>query len=77
MAETRPAPSQIQHQMVPTPTASSIPSTPVTSKPTPQAIQNNREHAMIYYEKLRKQLKDLIQQKRHQDKQLVSSNPVP
>ncbi|TGZ81777.1 NuA4-domain-containing protein [Ascodesmis nigricans] len=38
--------------------------------PTPNLIAN-REAAMAYYEKMRKQLRDLIQQKRHQEKQLA------
>lgn len=70
MTEPRPAPSQIPHPAAaPAPATSSIPSTP--AKPSAQAAQNSREHAMAYYDKLRKQLRDLIQQKRHQDKQLV------
>lgn len=70
MTEPRPAPSQISlPAAAPTPATSSIPSTP--AKPNAQAAQNSREHAMAYYDKLRKQLRDLIQQKRHQDKQLV------
>ncbi|KAI5798868.1 histone acetyltransferase subunit NuA4-domain-containing protein [Geopyxis carbonaria] len=43
---------------------------PVPAK-TPTTTQGSREHAMAYYEKVRKQLRDLIQAKRHQDKQLA------
>lgn len=48
-----------------------VTSVPPSTSKTPTTAQGSREHAMAYYEKVRKQLRDLIQAKRHQDKQLV------
>jgi chromatin modification-related protein EAF6 len=48
--------------------ASSTPGKPAVA--TPSAT---REQAVAYYEKVRKQLRDMLYQKRHHDKQLVGS----
>ncbi|KAI5846926.1 histone acetyltransferase subunit NuA4-domain-containing protein [Tricharina praecox] len=52
------------------PEAPTIPATPV-AKPVPVAQAHTREQAVAYYEKVKKQLRDLIHQKRHHDKQLA------
>ncbi|KAF8246935.1 NuA4-domain-containing protein [Wilcoxina mikolae CBS 423.85] len=51
------------------PEATPVPPTP--AKPAPTSQGHTREQAVAYYEKVRKQLRDLIHQKRHHDKQLA------
>jgi hypothetical protein len=55
------------------PEATPVPPTP--TKPAPTSQGHTREQAVAYYEKVRKQLRDLIHQKRHHDKQLVTQLP--
>jgi len=54
------------------PDAPAPPAVPA-AKPAPATQTHTREQAVAYYEKVRKQLRDLIHQKRHHDKQLVRS----
>ncbi|KAA8914663.1 histone acetyltransferase subunit NuA4-domain-containing protein [Sphaerosporella brunnea] len=48
-----------------------IPVPPASAKPTPAPQGHTREQGMAMYERIRKQLRDLIHQKRHHDKQLA------